>query len=294
VERQQSNKPRSYGEVLQSGEKKLAETSSSARLDAEVLLAHSCNASRTSLITRLRDDCEPEIEHIFHEFIARRQRGEPVAYIVGRREFYGRDFVVSPAVLVPRPESELLIDEALKVCTESAAVTFVDLGTGSGCLAVTLALELAARGKRVTGVAVDVSRAALDTATRNAEQLGAEQYVTFVESDWFSKSDSFAPPYDLIIANPPYIARGETTPVELSFEPSGALYSDDEGLADTKQIISDSTSFLKSGGVLLCEVGAGKRAHLMPLLATLSGFHASILGDDSDQDRFSVIKLVKQ
>jgi len=294
VERQLSNKAPTYGDVLCAGETKLTDTSPSARLDAEVLLAHSCRASRTMLLTRLRDTCEPDVEGIFQGCISRRLRGEPVAYIVGKREFYGRDFVVSPAVLVPRPESELLIEEALKVCTESPAERFVDLGTGSGCLAITLSLELAARGHEVTGVAADVSREALDVAARNATQLAAMKYLTFVESDWFSQQGSFAPPYDLIIANPPYIPPSESTPVELSFEPSSALYSADDGLADTKRIIFDSAAFLKPGGVLLCEVGAGKRMLLGSLLASLPGFDATMLGDDSEQDRFSIVKLVKR
>jgi len=282
------------GEVLQRGESLLAATSSSARLDAEVLLAHSLQLSRTGLLVRLREECPGDAEARFSGYAARRKLGEPVGYIIGEREFYGRCFAVSPAVLIPRPESELIIDEALAAMDGQREVSLLDLGTGSGCLAVTLVLELKSRGKRVRCTALDNSVKALEVARRNAESLGVSAEISFIESDWFSRRDALAPPYDIIVANPPYVDRAEPVQPELSFEPQGALYSDGHGLHDASQILREAPAFLRPGGVLLCEVGAGKRAHLQALLAAAHECDCTLLGDGSPLDRFTVVKIVKR
>lgn len=282
------------GEVLQRGESLLAATSSSARLDAEVLLAHSLQLSRTGLLVRLREECPGDAEARFFGYAARRKRGEPVGYIIGEREFYGRCFAVSPAVLIPRPESELIIDEALAAIDGQREVSLLDLGTGSGCLAITLVLELKSRGKRVRCAALDNSVKALAVARRNAESLGVSAEISFIESDWFSRRDALAPPYDIIVANPPYVDRAEPAQPELSFEPQEALYSGDHGLHDASQILREAPAFLRPGGVLLCEVGAGKRAHLQALLNAAHGCERMLLGDGSPLDRFTVVKIVKR
>ncbi len=282
------------GEALQRGESLLAATSSSARLDAEVLLAHSLRLSRTGLIVRLREKCPGDAAALFSEYVSRRKLGEPVGYIIGEREFYGRRFAVSPAVLIPRPESELIIDEALAVTEEQQEVSLLDLGTGSGCLAISLVLELKARGKRVRCAAIDSSIQALEVARRNAHDLDASADISFVESDWFSRRDVLLPPYDLIVANPPYVDPAEPAQLELSFEPQGALYSGDQGLHDARRIMEEAPAFLRPGGVLLCEVGAGKRARLKDAAAVATSCEYTLLGDDSLLDRFTVVKLVKR
>jgi len=294
VESLPSSSGPTVGELVTRGEEALSRTSPSARLDAEVLLSHVMSLPRSALIARWRDACATGTAAAFGALLERRGRGEPVAYLVGSREFYGRSFAVSPAVLIPRPESELIIDEALAAMDGQREVSLLDLGTGSGCLAVTLVLELKSRGKRVRCTALDNSVKALEVARRNAESLGVSAEISFIESDWFSRRDALAPPYDIIVANPPYVDRAEPVQPELSFEPQGALYSDGHGLHDASQILREAPAFLRPGGVLLCEVGAGKRAHLQALLAAAHDCDCTLLGDGSPLDRFTVVKIVKR
>lgn len=282
----------SVGEALRDGEKALGATSTSARLDAELLLSRALALSRTQLLSRLRDDCPTDFLHVYRALIERRRAGEPVAYIVGEREFFGRRFMVTPSVLIPRPESELLVEEALRVVAGKTRVSFLDLGTGSGCLAATLVLELARRGVAAQGVAVDISADALVVAQSNAQALGAVERISFVETSWLSQPERLSPPFDIIVANPPYVDPSEPLPPELAFEPRGALYSEDSGLRDAREILRTAPPLLAAGGVLLLEVGAGKREPLSrcPEIVAL-GANASLLGDDSHQDRFTVVKV---
>lgn len=178
----------------------------------------------------------------FAGMAARRVAGEPVAYLVGRREFYGREFGVAPDVLIPRPETELLVEVGLA----HADGRILDLGAGSGCVAVTLALEIS--GAAVT--AVDVSPAALAVARENAARLGAT--VEFVESDWFS---AVSGAFDLVVANPPYVAEGDPHLDELRFEPMGALVSGADGLDAIRRIVAEAPRHLEPGGWLFLEHG---------------------------------------
>ena len=280
------------GEALQAGEAELAAGSSSARLDAEILLSRALGVSRTQILARLRDECPRERLEMFRQMLRRRAVGEPVAYILGEREFYGRSFSVSPKVLIPRPESELIVEEAIRASQGKRSVSFVDLGTGSGCLAVTIALELAARGVAAQGVAVDISPNALEVARSNAAALGAAEQLSFVESSWLSQRAAFRPPYDLIVANPPYVDPAAELQRELAFEPRGALFSSECGLHDTRAILKEAPEFLAPGGVLLIEVGAGKREQLRRCPEVVSlGNRIELLGDSSPHDRFTVLKV---
>lgn len=203
----------------------------------------------------------------FVAWVQRREEGEPVAYLLGLREFYGRDFAVSPAVLIPRPETELLVELALSKLANLPRPRILDLGTGSGCLAITLALECPAA--QVT--AVDASPAALAVATENARRLGAA--VRLVESDWYAALDSEH--FDLILANPPYIAPGDPhlSQGDLRFEPASALSAADNGLADLRRIVAGAADHLAPGGWLLCEHGYDQ-AEVMAHLLTMAGVSA--------------------
>jgi release factor glutamine methyltransferase len=228
-----------------------------ARLDAELLVAHSLGLDRLRLFLELERPLDaPEVDRA-RDLLVRRGKGEPTAYLVGQREFYGRDFAVGPGVLVPRPETELLVDRARELAAErgSTALRVAELGTGSGCLAVTLALELP--GARV--VAVEISPAALEVAERNARALGAEVELR--------AGDGLAPlagdRFDLLVSNPPYIDPAERAtlavevrehePAEALFAPAGDL---DEGLP-----------MLEGGGVLLVELGLGQADRVRRLCA---------------------------
>jgi len=193
---------------------------------------------------------------------------------------------------VPRPESELLIEQGLTVLKCVANPKVVDLGTGSGCLIISLVHELLKRGEVAPRcIGVDRSPEALLIAKRNAQRLEVDHCINFVESDWFSEKERFDPPYDLVIANPPYIDPADKLPAELSFEPFAALFAEDQGLAQVRRIFSQSAQLLRSGGVLLCEVGANKRGLLSDrALFDYQQWHIDLLGDDSPSDRFTVIK----
>ncbi|MDP2810556.1 MAG: peptide chain release factor N(5)-glutamine methyltransferase [Rhodocyclaceae bacterium] len=200
----------------------------------------------------------------FAALAARRASGEPIAYLTGRREFYGREFDVAPAVLIPRPETELLVEVALGKVSRGETARILDLGAGSGCVAVTLALELPA----ASVTAVDVSADALVVARKNVGRLGAK--VTFAQSDWFSAVDG---EFDVIVTNPPYLAEGDPhlAQGDLRFEPAGALASGPAGLAALRTIVAEAPRRLASGGWLFFEHGYDQAAAVRELLA-VAGF----------------------
>ncbi len=199
--------------------------------------------------------------------LERRAAGEPVAYLLGEREFYGRSFRVSPAVLIPRPETELIVDLVKARVAPGTAPAVLDLGTGSGALAVTLALEIPAA--RVT--AVDLSPAALEVARANAAALGAQ--VSFVESDWFAAVG--AERFEIIVSNPPYIVDDDPHLAEgdVRFEPRSALVSGRSGLDDLTRITAAAPAFLAPGGWLLMEHGYDQAEAVRALLGA-AGFVA--------------------
>ena len=202
----------------------------------------------------------------FVELLTRRVAGEPVAYLLGEREFYGRRFGVSPAVLIPRPETELVVDLVLARVAPGSAPAILDLGTGSGALAVTLALEVPAA--QVT--AVDFSASALSVARANAAALAAS--VRFVESDWFAALDTAAG-FDFIVSNPPYIAENDPhlAQGDVRFEPATALASGPAGLDDLRRITAAAPGFLAAGGWLMMEHGYDQAAAVRALLVA-AGF----------------------
>lgn len=201
----------------------------------------------------------------FVELLTRRVAGEPVAYLLGEREFYGRRFGVSPAVLIPRPETELVVDLVLARVVPGSTPAILDLGTGSGALAVTLALEIPAA--QVT--AVDFSPSALDVARANAVALAAP--VRFVESDWFAALE--AARFDFIVSNPPYIAENDPhlAQGDVRFEPATALAAGPTGLDDLRRISAAAPGFLAAGGWLMMEHGYDQAAAVRDLLVA-AGF----------------------
>ena len=231
--------------------------------EARLLLGHLLGRSAAWLEAH-RDD-ETSVEGEFSTLVGRRAAGEPVAYLVGVREFYGRDFSVTPDVLIPRPETELLVDIAKEKVgagnTAHCAASILDLGTGSGCLAITLALEL----PRARVAAIDLSPAALAIARANAQRLGAA--VEFIDSDWFAALP--AQRFDLIVANPPYVAAGDPhlNQDDLRFEPVGALTDHADGLSAIRRIVAEAPDWLADGGWLFLEHGYDQAAAVAELLA---------------------------
>jgi release factor glutamine methyltransferase len=249
--------------VLHEGAMLLA-PSTTARRDAELLLMHVTGWSRAELMTHPeRELTERQSEH-FHAAISRRSRQEPLQHIIGTQEFYGRSFIVNRLVLIPRPETEHLVETVLAI--RPAPRRLLDIGTGSGILAVTLALEL----PDASVTATDISPAALAVAQQNARGLGAAERIRLVQSDLFEglREERF----DAIVSNPPYVATGERLePQVRDYEPAGALYAGEDGLAIYRRLIPEAFEHLEAGGHLLLEIGHGQRDALHGLL-TQSGF----------------------
>jgi release factor glutamine methyltransferase len=225
----------------------------SARLEAQILLAHVMDCPRIELVARSGDEPTEDERIRFKELIRRRVEGWPVAYLVGRREFYLLAFEVTPAVLIPRPDTETLVLEALNRLKGHIAPMVLDLGTGSGCIAVSIAHQC----KAATVTAVDVSPDALEVARRNAAQHGVAERVAFLGGDLFAPLPTDAA-FDLIVSNPPYITPGELAelaPEVRDHEPRVALDGGPDGLAFYRRIAADAGRFLKPGGQLLVEVG---------------------------------------
>jgi release factor glutamine methyltransferase len=223
--------------------------------EARLLLAEASGFSEASVLAYPEREVPAEIEQAFSQSVTRRKRGEPIAYIVGHKEFYGLDLIVNPAVLIPRPETELLVDLALQ--REFSSV--VDLGTGSGAIA--LAIKHQRPQARV--VAVEASAAALVVARRNAVKHGLE--IEFRHGRWLEPLAGER--FDLIVANPPYVAEGDPHLVGLGFEPRSALLSGPDGLDAIREIARHAPRYLAHGGWLLLEHGMGQDAAVGALLS---------------------------
>jgi len=247
--------------------------------EARLLLRYVLGCSHAFLEAHAGDVLTAEQENVFQSLVNRRSQGEPIAYLTGKREFYGRDFAVTAAVLIPRPETELLVETGLaKLAAMNSSRTFkvLDLGTGSACVALTLALELARARRQAMVTATDISATALAVAKRNAAAHGAE--VCFIESDWFAGLAGQS--FDLIVANPPYIAANDSHLVtgDLCFEPQMALASGADGLDAIRRIVAQAPQYLVSGGWLLFEHGYDQGETVAELLHQ-AGF------TDSEQHR---------
>jgi release factor glutamine methyltransferase len=252
-----------FAEAIESATALLA-PSATAQRDAELLLLHVAGITRADLLTHPERELTERQSNHYQAAITRRAHHEPVQHILGKQEFYGRDFIVNRLVLIPRPETEHLVEAALGIRPEPERI--LDIGTGSGILAITLALELPA----ATVTATDISAAALAVAQRNAEQTGAGERIQFVISDLFAALGDER--FDCIVSNPPYVATSEVLePQVREYEPAAALYAGEDGLAIYRRLIPEAIGHLAPGGHLLLEIGHGQRDVLEQTLAQ-SGF----------------------
>lgn len=231
----------------------------SARLDAELLLCHVTGLGRVQLYTHYDRPLSDDERDAYRELVRRRGGLEPVAYILGEREFYGRRFVVKPGVLVPRPETEHLVDAVLEWAREGEAGRIADVGTGSGCIAVTLACELPS----VTVVATDVEDLALAVARENANAHDVGGRTQWLAQDLLPPGE-----FDAIVSNPPYIPEGDprVEPGVLRHEPGRALFAGADGLAVIRRLISAAKTQLRPGGLLAFELGEGQAEAVRELL----------------------------
>jgi release factor glutamine methyltransferase len=243
-----------------------------AALDAEVLARHTLGWDRARVLTHGRESPPPDFDERFSQLVARRARREPVALITGHREFWGLDFEVTSDVLVPRPDTELVIEAALDAVPRTVR-RLVDVGTGSGCIAVALALELAFA--RV--VATDTSLAALAVARRNAARHRVSERVTFVRSNLL---DALAGPIELIVSNPPYVPAGSALQPEVAlYEPASALIAGEDGLATLRLLIEEALPRLAPGGAFVVEFGLGQ-ADAVRTIATSAGWRTVSIRED--------------
>jgi release factor glutamine methyltransferase len=246
----------------------------SARLDAEVLLRHFLGMEKAELYLGSDLALNATAGWEFQKLLLRRAGREPVAYIIGRREFWSLDFVVTPEVLIPRPETELLVERALKLATRLPrmnALRILDVGTGSGAIAVSLAKEL----PQARVCAVDVSSAAVEIARLNARRHGVEERMEFFCGDLFEPVAEEREGFDLIVANPPYIRAGDLAglaPEIREWEPNMALDGGADGLLYYRRIVAAAGDYLKSGGSILLELGDAMNEAVALLFADASDF----------------------
>jgi len=231
-----------------------------APLEAELLLRHVLKINRTRLYLDLEQELSPEDEKTFGHLVERRLIGEPTAYITSRREFYGLEFYVNPHTLIPRPESELLVETALRLAQSQPISTIADIGTGCGAIAVSLALEL----PRTRIYATDISAAALEVATINCQRHNVTDRIRLIQGDML---EPVPEPIDLIVANLPYVKESELTPE--NFEPLLALDGGAEGTESIDKLCRQAKSKLADGGSMLLEIGQGQGETITGLLKSL-------------------------
>jgi release factor glutamine methyltransferase len=235
-----------------------------APAEARLLMRHVLGRDAAWLAAHDNDALAPEHARVYGEFISRRAQGEPIAYLTGEREFYGRSFIVTPDVLIPRPETELLVELAIVKLNGIDSPRILELGTGSGCIAISLALAL----PNATVTAIDISEMALVVARANAAEYGV--VIEFLHGDWLA---DVGERYDLIVSNPPYVAAGDPhlCQGDLRFEPALALASGGDGLDSIRGIVGGAGRCLAPNAWLMFEHGY-EQAETVGKLLAVSGF----------------------
>ena len=254
--------------------------SRSPRLDAELLLAHALKCSRVELYTRYNEVAEDESRRCFRELVRKRSEGCPVAYLVGRKEFFSLSFEVNPAVLIPRPATETLVMECLKLARDLPAPRILDVGTGSGNIAIAIA-----RQKRdAMVVATDISPGALEVARRNAEANKVADRIRFVEGDLFAPLGTDER-FHFVVSNPPYVAEEDWQRLEVNvrdYEPRQALEAGTEGLDVIKRLICAAPASLVPGGYLMIEKASDQDEKVRQQLMAIQGFEVGATFVDGD------------
>lgn len=268
-------------EAIRLASERLSKTSDTARLDAELLMAHALGVSRSDLLLGHMSDAAPTS---FEHLVERRKTSEPVAYIIGVQEFYGHEFIVSPGVLIPRSDSETLIEAAFEIAPDAKSV--LDMGTGSGAL---LLAFLA--GSSAEGIGIDKSGEALKIAQKNAETLGLANRSRFQQADW--RENEWARDlgeFDLILCNPPYVETDAALSADVrQFEPHQALFSGTEGMDDYAVLIPQLSGIMNSAGSAILEIGAGQ-AEAVSAIAKREGFYVELRRDLADRPRALILR----
>lgn len=268
------------GEAIRAAAERLAPTSDTARLDAELLMAHALGLSRSDMLLKAMRDPAPTG---FALLVDRRERCEPVAYITGWTEFYGLPFAVTPATLIPRGDSETLVEAALEQTGDAARV--LDLGTGSGALLLAVLAKL----PHATGIGIDASAAALEVACTNAAALAGAR-ASMCEGNWrnLGWADGLGT-FDLVLCNPPYVEDNAALDAQVrDFEPSSALFAGPEGLDDYRILIPQLRALMNPRALVILEIGAAQ-AEAVCALATQAGFTAQLRRDLAGRPRALIL-----
>ena len=274
--------------ALRNGAKLLIDSNiESASIDARLLLKYALNLSEEGLNRDYYHDIDDDLYEIYLSLIKRRTTHEPIAYIIESKEFYGRNFVVNQDVLIPRPDSETLIEAVLKKFPKKdSQVNILDIGTGSGCLINSLLLEY----PHSKGLATDISDAALRVAMQNAKLLGTENRVTFKKSDIFEVIEKEY--FDIIISNPPYIAKSEVEYMSksTSFEPEIALFAQNHGLVIYERIASNVANYMHEDSIIFLEIGFRQEKDVVKIFERNNLRIDDLINDLSGITRCVVIK----
>lgn len=275
----------SIKEALGSAQQRFASVSDSARLDAECILSFVLQKPSVHLRTWPDNILEQaEVEH-FLSLVQRREQGEPIAYILESKQFWSLDLKVSTDTLIPRPETETLVEQVVSLAKQQNLSAILELGTGSGAIAIAISSELQKMHQQPNIIATDISLAALQIAKQNA--VTHAQAINFIQSDWFSNLQQQH--FDLIVSNPPYIEQGDVhlTKGDVRFEPVSALTSGDDGLTAIRIIIQQAKSWLSPHGWLLLEHGYNQAKAVRQLLADNGYADIQTLQDLSLNDRIT-------
>lgn len=274
-------------EALREAAARLAATTDTARLDAELLMAQALQVSRSDLLLRHMQDPAPDS---FAALVERRAAHEPVAYILGRKEFYGREFLVAPGVLIPRMDSETTVLAALEALGDSAPASarVLDCGVGSGALLLTVLSE----ARSAEGLGIDRSTQALMIASANAAQLGLERRARLERRDWSEPGwTEGLGRFDLILANPPYVEDdAPIAPDVRRWEPEGALFAGPEGLDDYRVLLPQLPGLLAESGAAVLEIGATQDRQVSDIAAAC-GFESTLHRDLAGRPRALVLRL---
>ena len=279
----------SYKALVNDGTKQIYEQSETPRIDAEVLIQHVTKRSMSWYIAYGDSPATPEHTKAFYSLILRRGKGEPIAYLTGERDFWTLTLKVNENVLIPRPDTEALVESALECLPKDTSLSILDLGTGSGAIALSLAKERT----NAKVIATDFMLGALSVAEKNADHNSINN-VEFRQGSWFNPIQSNER-FDLIASNPPYVEPNDPhlSVGDLRFEPISALVSQDLGLADLKNIIENAPSFLNDNGFLIVEHGYNQAEHVAKLFSDMGFSGIELIRDINDLPRCTRGQLVR-
>lgn len=272
------NERRQVAQALRDAARTLSETSDTARLDAELLMAEAMGVSRSDMLVRHMDDPVPAA---FDALVERRATHEPIAYILGQQEFFGLPFIVDPDVLIPRSDSETLVERA--IACQPGARRILDCGTGSGALLLAVLHNL----PEATGIGIDNAPTAVEIASRNAAALGLRERAAMRLADWTAPGwyHDLGGPFDLVLANPPYVeATASLEPSVRNFEPVSALFAGKEGLDAYRVLVPQLPGLLAPGGIALAEIGATQDTKVAAI-AEASGLLTTLHRDMANRPR---------